>query len=90
MTIYEFIGKTDLRMIRFSISLLNEIETKIIKKQFISQNQALNYAKNRIHGFLKQTHLKRAVIAVYKYELYLYIKRKLLPIFQKYNVLTCA
>ncbi|MCG3085084.1 hypothetical protein MX569_13615 [Anoxybacillus kestanbolensis] len=88
--ISQFIGQTEAAILRFSVSLLTEIELKIIKKQIISQHQAMKYAKKQIDLFVKQMHFRQALIAVYRSELYIYISKKLAHVFEKYCVFKCV
>ncbi|WP_231563509.1 MULTISPECIES: hypothetical protein [Anoxybacillus] len=90
MMISQFIGQTEAAILRFSVSLLTEIELKIIKKQIISQHQAMKYAKKQIDLFVKQMHFRQALIAVYRSELYIYISKKLAHVFEKYCVFKCV
>lgn len=88
--ISQFIGQTEAAILRFSISLLKEIELKIKRKQIISQQQAMKYAKRKIDLFVKQMHLRRALTVVYQSELYIYVSKKLTGIFEQYRVLKCV
>ncbi|WP_461200303.1 hypothetical protein [Anoxybacillus sp. TBDG-1] len=88
--ISQFIDQTEATILRFSVSLLKEIELKIIKKQMISQHQAMKYAKQQIDLFVKQMHFRQALIAVYRSELYIYISKKLALVFEKYRVFKCV
>ncbi|MGG6431717.1 hypothetical protein ACPF7I_07295 [Anoxybacillus sp. D401a] len=90
MVLSQFIGQTEAVILRFSISLLTEIELKIKKKQIISQHQAMKYAKRQIELFVKQLHLRQALTAVYQSELYIYVSKKLAHVFEQYRVLKCV
>ncbi|KIQ94154.1 hypothetical protein LH47_01772 [Anoxybacillus thermarum] len=90
MMLSQFIGQTEAAILRFSISLLTEIELKIKKKQIISQHQAMKYAKHQIQLFVKQLRLRQALTAVYQSELYIYVSKKLAHVFEQYRVLKCV
>ncbi|AST07237.1 hypothetical protein AF2641_10335 [Anoxybacillus flavithermus] len=88
--ISQFIGQTEAAILRFSVSLLTEIELKIMKKQIISQHQAMKYAKHQIDLFVKQMHFRQALTAVYRSEIYIYISTKLARVFEQYRVFKCV
>jgi hypothetical protein len=89
MQLAEYIGKTDLEMIHFSLSLIKDIDYKIKSNKFYYKNQVLKYISERVDNFLDDLHVKCSLQTIYKAEIHQMINPKLLIIYEKHPLLSC-
>jgi hypothetical protein len=85
----DFFETLDVYIIRYSFTLVKEIDDKIQKKKLRYQKQVWKYVNHHIESFLKRLNIKESLINIYKREIYLFLERKLSNIFQKYRLWNC-
>lgn len=89
MTIIDYIGKTDYDVIRFTFSLLNDIDNKLQNKQLFYRNQVMDYVKQQITLYVQSLSLKKPIETLYAVEIEQLLHHKLKTLFQKHAVLSC-
>jgi hypothetical protein len=85
----DFFETLDVYIIRYSFTLVKEIDDKIQKKKLRYQKQVWKYVNHHIESFLKRLNIKESLINIYKREIYLFLEKKLSNIFQKYRLWNC-
>ncbi|MGM0875260.1 MAG: hypothetical protein ACQEWV_10730 [Bacillota bacterium] len=90
MQLAEYIGKTDLEIIHFSLSLIKDIDLKIKSKTFYYKNQVLTYINNCVDYFLNTLHVKCSLLSIYKAEIHQMINIKLKKVYAKHSLLSCV
>jgi hypothetical protein len=85
----DFFETLDVHIIRYSFTLLKEIDYKIQKKKLLYQKQVWKYVNHHIEMFLKRLDIKESLINIYKREIYLFLEKKLSNIFKKYRLWNC-
>jgi hypothetical protein len=90
LNITEYIGKNDLEMIHFSLSLIKDIDYKITCKTFYYKNQVLKYINDCVDHFVHTLQVKCSLQTIYKAEIHQMIYPKLNNIYEKHRLLSCV
>jgi hypothetical protein len=90
MNISEYCGIMEFSILQFVFSTTADIHEKIKQKRLFYKEQIIRYVQKQIDLFFKQHRFKKAILHVYKYEVYNTIMFKLKSTLKENRIFQCV